>query len=361
MLKRFNRGILMTVIHALLWIILIIVPLLLFRSPEHKIKWAIQVFSWMGLILIFYFNYFLLIPKLLNKGRFLIYGLTIFALMALTYAAVYGLQSRDSLIIELKSSNFPPPHEGWENMASSMLKGRGAVAMITCFLMLAISTSIKVTEQWYANEKERKEMETQKLSAELTMLKQQINPHFFFNTLNSIYSLASRKSEKTPEAIIKLSELMRYIIYESDKEYVPLRKELDYISNYVELQRLRIKDDVEVIYKTEGEYNEIMIEPMLLLPFIENAFKHGIDYSQSCRILIVVSVSKDKLRLLVENPLIREKNFSIEESSGKGLLNSRKQLELLYSDNHELKIFDENDKFRIELTLNLRANELHHS
>jgi two-component system LytT family sensor kinase len=204
-------------------------------------------------------------------------------------------------------------------------------------------------------------METQKLSAELSLLKQQINPHFFFNTLNSIYSLASRKSEKTPEAIIKLSELMRYIIYESDKEFVPLRKELDYINNYVQLQRLRIKDEVEVIFITEGEFNEIMIEPMLLLPFIENAFKHGIDYSQSCEILISISVSVSKLKMIVENPLIKKQQISVEESSGKGLVNSRKRLELLYPGAHELVISDGNDRFRVELTLNLQSNELHHS
>jgi len=282
-------------------------------------------------------------------------------LIVISFILAYSLQSKTSLIIDLKASNFPPPREGWDSMAGSMLKGRGAVAMIACFLIIAISTSIKVTEQWYSNEKQRKEMETQKLSAELSLLKQQINPHFFFNTLNSIYSLASRKSEKTPEAIIKLSELMRYIIYESDKELVPLKKELDYISNYVQLQRLRIKDEVEVVYNTEVEFNDIMIEPMLLLPFIENAFKHGVDYSQNCRILINVKVSTSNLVLIVENPLIKKQNPVIEESSGKGLANSSKRLDLLYPHQHELNISDKNDLFRIELTLNLHPDELHHS
>jgi two-component system LytT family sensor kinase len=351
----------MIIIHALLWMIIIVVPLFLFQSPEHKTNWAMQAFAWTWLILIFYFNYFLLIPKLLNKSRFLFYGFSIFTLIILSFTLAYGMQGRTTLIAELKSSNFPAPREGYEVLASSMLKGRGAVAMIACFLIIAISTSIKVTEQWHANEKARKEMETQKLSAELSLLKQQINPHFFFNTLNSIYSLASRKSDKTPEAIIKLSELMRYIIYESDRETVPLKKELDYISNYVELQRLRIKDEVEVIYTTGGEYNDIMIEPMLLLPFIENAFKHGIDYSQNSKILISVIISTTNLVMIVDNPLIKKLTFSIEESSGKGLANSRKRLDLLYPDRHELKISEANDRFKIELKLNFNSNELHHS
>jgi two-component system LytT family sensor kinase len=361
MFSKINQRILMFSIHLFLWMVMIIVPLFLFRSPEHKINWGMQVFSWIGLILIFYFNYILLIPKLLNNSKFLLYGLTILFLILLSFASSYALQSKASLINDLKTSNFPPPIEGWNAMADSMLRGRGAVAMIACFLIIAISTSIKVTEQWYTNEKERKEIQTQKLSAELSLLKQQINPHFFFNTLNSIYSLASRKSEKTPEAIIKLSELMRYIIYESDKEFVPLRKELEYISNYVQLQRLRIKDEVEVLFTTAGEFNDIMIEPMLLLPFIENAFKHGIDYSQSGKILISVSVSISNLLLVVENPSIKKQKSMIEESSGKGLANSRKRLELLYPDQHELIISDGNDSFRIELKLNLRSDELHHS
>jgi two-component system, LytTR family, sensor kinase len=340
---------------------MIIVPLFLFQSPDHKINWTNQLFSWVGLILIFYFNYVLLIPKLLNNSKFFLWGISILLLIALSFASAYALESKASLIINLKASNFPAPKEGYSNLADSILRGRGAVAMIACFLIIAISTSIKVTEQWYSNEKERKEIQTQKLSAELSLLKQQINPHFFFNTLNSIYSLASRKSEKTPEAIIKLSELMRYIIYESDKEFVPLRKELDYISNYVQLQRLRIKEDVEVIYTTEGEFNDIMIEPMLLLPFIENAFKHGIDYSQICKILISVTVSTSNLVLIVENPLIKKQQSIIEESSGKGLANSRKRLELLYPAQHELTISDRDDHFRIELKLNLQSHELYHS
>ena len=361
MFTKINRKLLMFAIHMFLWMIMIIVPLILFQSPEHKINWAKQIFAWVGLITIFYFNYFLLIPKLLNKSKFLIYACSILFLIILSFASAYAMQSKASLIIDLKASNFPPPKEGWSLMADSMLRGRGAVAMIACFLILAISTSIKVTEQWYANEKERKEIQTQKLSAELSLLKQQINPHFFFNTLNSIYSLASRKSEKTPEAIIKLSELMRYIIYESDKEFVPLRKELEYISNYVQLQRLRIKEDVEVLYTTEGEFNDIMIEPMILLPFIENAFKHGVDYSQTCRILIAVKVSASALILVVENPLIKKQKSLIDESSGKGLANSRKRLELLYPGQHELTISDKNDTFRIELKLNLQNHELHNS
>jgi len=229
---------------------------------------------------------------------------------------------------------------------------------VLLFLSIAVSTSIKITGKWYSNEKERKEMENQKLSAELSLLKSQINPHFFFNTLNSIYSLAIQKSSKTPEAIVKLSELMRYIIYEADKNLVPLKKELEYIRNFVELQKLRIMSNVKITYNIEGIYSDIMIEPLLFLPFIENAFKHGLDYTKDCEIKIKFAITQNRLVFTVENPLVQQSKMQSSESSGKGLANTKKRLQLLYADNHELKVNQIDDLFIVELSLKLRDNEL---
>jgi sensor histidine kinase YesM len=169
--------------------------------------------------------------------------------------------------------------------------------------LLALGTSIKVYENWYANEKQRKDMENQKLGAELSLLKSQINPHFFFNTLNSIYSLAIIKSDRTPEAVLKLSEIMRYIIYDTERKLVPLSKEIEYIANYIELQRLRLPEDVKIKFKTDLGEGESVIEPLLLLPFVENAFKHGVDIEKGGKILIQISLRGNELRLHVENPL----------------------------------------------------------
>jgi LytS/YehU family sensor histidine kinase len=253
----------------------------------------------------------------------------------------------------------PPPPGKFG--AELFLPFRGLRNLTSCFLFLAIGTSIRVTEQWYSNEESRKEMENQKLTAELSFLKSQINPHFFFNTLNSIYSLAISKSDKTPVAIIKLSELMRFIIYDSEKEFVPLKREIDYINNYVELQRLRLMSNIQVNYRIEGDCNDKKIEPLILLPFIENAFKHGIDATKQCEIVIKIKISGRDLTLIVENPIVTPGNIVSRDSDGIGLANSKKRLELLYGINHKLDIFQANDIFRVELNIKFKDNELHNS
>ena len=251
-----------------------------------------------------------------------------------------------------------------EEFQQRIIMRRSLDAMVLCFLSIAVSTSIKATEQWYSNEKERKEVENQKLSAELSFLKSQINPHFFFNTLNSIYSLAIQKSPKTPEAIVKLSELMRYIIYESDKPLVSLKKELEYINNYVELQQLRLMASVKVTYVIEGvAYGDIMIEPLLFLPFIENAFKHGVDSTRKCEIKIKFAIASDRLDFTVENPLVKQGRNQVRDldSSGIGLTNSKKRLLLLYQDRHELNVTQSDDHFKVELAIKIRDHELYYS
>ncbi|NJK95051.1 MAG: histidine kinase [Bacteroidales bacterium] len=233
--------------------------------------------------------------------------------------------------------------------------------LTSCFLFLAIGTSIRVTEQWYQNEKLRKEMENQKLTAELSFLKSQINPHFFFNTLNSIYSLAISKSDKTPEAIIKLSELMRFIIYESEKDKVPLRREVEYIQNYVELQKLRVMSNIIVRFWVEGDTNDKKIEPLLLLPFIENAFKHGIDSTKECTINIALKVTKNDLWLIVENPVVKPSMKQVKDPEGIGLSNSKKRLELIYGSNSNLNIINTGDVFKVELNIIFNKDELYYS
>ena len=250
--------------------------------------------------------------------------------------------------------DIPPQPDDLKRIENNRIYLQAINSMLFVFVVLAVGTSIRITDEWYRDEKKHKEMETQKLSAELSLLKSQINPHFFFNTLNSIYSLASRKSSKTPEAIIKLSNLMRYIIYDSDKELVPLQNELDYIRNYVELQRLRFQENVSVLFDVKGEISNKQIEPLLLLPFIENAFKHGIDYTKSCTISIIIRVENNKLFFTAENPIVPNQNMSKDDPSGLGLSNSRKRLLLLYNEKHKLNIHKDPNVFRVELTLDFK-------
>jgi sensor histidine kinase YesM len=357
-------------VHVLLWGVIIIIPKF-FMPAGVKISMRNELLLWPAIIVFFYINYFYLVPYLLTRKKFLLFTFSILAI--LTISMLLGRFAEPTrpprLFINFRNapaSGFAPdprrtPRFEAREMRKPIFPFNALRNLTTCFLFLAIGTSIRVTEQWYINEKQRKDMENQKLTAELSFLKSQINPHFFFNTLNSIYSLAISKSDKTPEAIIKLSELMRFIIYESEKESVPLRRELDYINNFVELQKLRLMSNITVNYRIEGDLADLKIEPLILLPFIENAFKHGIDSIKKCVINILVKVSSSQLWLTVENPVVKLNNIQTNDSQGIGLANSKKRLQLVYGSNHTLNITQTNDSFKVELKIILNTNELHNS
>jgi sensor histidine kinase YesM len=245
-----------------------------------------------------------------------------------------------------------------EQPPKKRIRFRGYNSVLFCFAVLALGTSIKVTENWYENEKQRKEMENQKLGAELSLLKSQINPHFFFNTLNSIYSLAIIKSDKTPEAVVKLSEIMRYIIYDTERKLVPLSKEVEYIANYIELQRLRLPEEIKVIFKTKLGKEESVIEPLLLLPFVENAFKHGVDIEKGGVISVSITQTGNELQLHVENPLIDADINNKSGQSGIGMNNTLKRLELLYHDNFSITNGPVKKNYIVDLILKLKENEV---
>ncbi len=227
----------------------------------------------------------------------------------------------------------------------------GFIQGIIIFLLFAISLSIKLAIELQKNEKIKNLIKTQKINAELSFLKTQLNPHFLFNTLNSIYSLANKKSDDTTEAIITLSELMRYMIYETNKEFVSLQNEIDYIKNFISLQNLRLKDSSGVRFNVRGklDYN---IEPLLLISFIENAFKYGTDYTGKTNITIEIKVEDDILNLNVSNYIsLKEKN---NLDSGVGIENIKNRLNILYPNSHTLNIEGSDKLFKVELLLKLK-------
>jgi LytS/YehU family sensor histidine kinase len=254
-------------------------------------------------------------------------------------------------------SGFDNQHEllnlenGQNVIKSKKLFFLGFIQGIVIFLLFAISLSIKLSIEWYKNEKIKNLIKTQKINAELSFLKMQLNPHFLFNTLNSIYSLANKKSDDTPEAIITLSELMRYMIYETNKEFVTLQNEIDYIKNFISLQNLRLKDSSGVRFNVRGklDYN---IEPLLLISFIENAFKYGTDYTGKTNINIEIKVEDDILSLKASNYIsLKEKN---NLSSGIGIENIKNRLNILYPNSHTLNIEESDKLFKVELLLKLK-------
>jgi LytS/YehU family sensor histidine kinase len=191
----------------------------------------------------------------------------------------------------------------------------------------------------------------EKLSTELTLLKSQINPHFLFNTLNNIYSLARKKSDKTPEVVIKLSKLLRFVMYETKHQSIPIEKELDFLKDYIELHKIRYDDRLKIDFKYELDDLFAQIMPNILTPFVENAFKHGASQSTTLSfIAIELKLAKNKLHFKVENSF--EPNSINKEEEGIGLKNLNRQLELMYS-KFELQTRKNDKRFTAELSLDL--------
>jgi LytS/YehU family sensor histidine kinase len=222
--------------------------------------------------------------------------------------------------------------------------------------MLFMSGFIKIAQEWFKSEQQREALKVENLNAELKFLKSQINPHFLFNCLNTIYSLAHKHSVQTEHAIVKLSTIMRYMIYDSNEDKVQLHQELQYLEDYIDIQRLRMPDDIVVDYAVQGNPAGLKIAPMLLVPFVENAFKHGISYAEPSFIAIALAIEKNEIRLVVENSRFRQR---VAEKGGIGLQNVRKRLELLYADHHELEITESENQFIVDLKIVLKNDQVY--
>ncbi len=222
------------------------------------------------------------------------------------------------------------------------------VKLAIFFLVGSVSTLISISIQTATR---LHQVETDQLQAELRQLKAQIHPHFLFNTLNSIYALAIRKDDRTAETIVKLSDFMRYMIRDAHRNKVPLEKETDYINNYIDLQRARLRDSVPIHYTLEGDVAGQQIAPLLLFSFIENAFKHGVNPDEDSLIRIELRVQSNELRLHVFNHKVRTSH--IEASNGVGMPNAKDRLRLLYPNAHQLLIDDAPGHFQVALTLTL--------
>lgn len=205
-----------------------------------------------------------------------------------------------------------------------------------------------------AHQRERTELQKQNLRSELKFLKTQINPHFFFNTLNSLYALTLKKSDKAPEIVLKLSEMMRYMLYESNERMIDLTQEINYINNYLELERLRHGDNFQIEFNQTGDAVGHEIAPLMFIPFIENSFKHGIDHElKAGYVKIDLSVKENSLDLSVRNskPSSIHDIKAPKKAGGIGLVNVKRRLKILYPAKHALSIDQSNHEYRVHMNL----------
>jgi LytS/YehU family sensor histidine kinase len=284
-----------------------------------------------------------MIPKLLAKKKWLWYSLAILACLMIFVQIprlfddwIRAEMPQGSKYLRMrKRSIIPYPFTG---------------STAVFFLVFTVSTCIKVIQQWLSAEKTKNEIETEKLNTELSFLKSQINPHFLFNTLNNIYSLAVAKSDATAGAVLKLSSIMRYVITDTKHHLVPLEKELQFIQHYIDLQKVRLTDKVEIVFSISGDIEHKQIAPLIFIPFVENAFKYGISTKETSVISIEVRADESKVILSVHNAIVTRQKELIE-NTGIGIKNSKRRLELLYPDKHELQVINENGHFTVKLTI----------
>jgi two-component sensor histidine kinase len=328
------------VLHVLFW--LAIEAFLIYVSRDESkltIEALLIIFGVYGFINIglFYLNYLYFIPKFLDNKQYRKYTVALISAIVVFAGGKYLLTVAVRPVIEANGGGKLP------SFLSYFLG-----SCLTNVLFLFLSTALKFSIDWFLNARIQRDLENQRLSAELAFLKSQINPHFLFNSLNSIYSLAYQKSDTTPEAILKLSEIMRYMLYESNDSKVDLSKELQYLRNYIDLQKIRFGNKAFVDFKITGEVGNQQIVPLLLIAFIENAFKHGVANDPSMPIRLIINLDGANLHFYTENKK-HMNNRDIE--GGIGLQNVRRRLELLYPGKYKLDIADKADTYICELSL----------
>lgn len=301
------------------------------------------------LITFYYLNRWWLIPRLLAQKKTLLYILTIvlyllFYMTVLYFVFVYSDETRQYIQAQLlKNPKYKP-------QSARFWTGFWAGPLSLFMLAFLFSSSSKVIAQWFLAEENRQEISKQQLQTELSLLKSQVNPHFLFNTLNSIYSLAITNSDKTPDAVMKLSRIMRYTLEESQNDEVPLDDELEFIRSYIDLQQMRLTNIVSIHFTTEGATDGVIIAPLLFIPFIENAFKYGISTHHPSTITIHIQVVNGHVIFTCVNDQVP---IAKHDSTGTGIVNTRRRLELLYPMKHILTIEANNNQYKVLLTINL--------
>ena len=293
----------------------------------------------------FYFLFYFLIPKYFREGRYILMSIYFIGIIVLCLLGYRSLVAPVSEIMYGETPSF--------NVYSLR---RFMYSLTDLIPALGLASTIKLMKGRIASEQKEKALEKEKLESELNFLKAQTNPHFLFNTLNNLYGLARKNDSNTATSIMKLSNIMRYILQECSESSISVESEIKIIEDYIELEKLRYDDRLTVRFKKEVDQYQQEIAPLILLPFVENAFKHGASESRfDSYIYIDLELVNGQLKFRVRNTCDGD-NGVVKE--GIGLKNIKRQLELIYGNDHDLQIYSEQDAFIIELSIELRPINL---
>jgi hypothetical protein len=353
-------------LHLLAWAIILGIPLYFFK------RWEVgKDFIWVYYIgntingIIFYTNYLVLVPKFFFGSRNYKYYLSIVLLLTVLYFVsdrsnefifrnVPGrdrMEQTDKPKVEGNTVVPPKPDEHFGRPPFREMHLFNY--MFTSLFLVFFSLGMRVLERHSQTEKLQKELEKEKLNSELAFLKNQVSPHFFFNTLNNIYSLISINAEDSQKAVLRLSKLMRYLLYDSEHGNIKLSNEIDFMNNYIDLMKLRMSSKIKLVVTFPSKYDDINIPPLIFIPFIENAFKHGISYREKSFIDISMTTKKDSLVFRCVNSIVKVREENESAHSGIGLENVTKRLNLLFPGKHELKISKTDSEYEVLLQINI--------
>jgi len=344
------------VLYFLIWALVFLGPYLRNMNDINPHGLTRMIGDWVNLFLffiLFLINLYFLVPKLLFNDKKTQYAIIVIVTIILVTTIDILLHK---VLLAPKVQGIGP-HPG--DIHSESLFAQGSVIgnifnnLITAILIIGTSTAIELVFKWSGEEKRRKDVEKEQLKTNLALLRHQVSPHFFMNTLNNIHALIEINSEKAQDAVVRLSTLMRYLLYDSAQNTIELKKEIEFINSFISLMQLRHSDEVKVTIVIPAQIPDIKIPPMLFISLLENAFKHGVSYPLKSYIYFELQVDKTSLNCIIKNSKPKVATKYVGEYSGMGIDNIKESLKLLYGDVFRLNILDKESEFEVNLRIPL--------
>ena len=375
--KILNIRIIELIVFVVIWTAVFSMPFFLYRI-DNAVSWSKVYGEWIRMfsfLVLFLLNTLVLVPRLLFQKKYRSYIL--FALF--TTVAMVGLTIAIRMLVVPGQPMYMPPMElgpgmppmelgpgmpppmGYQPVTQPEQKSVFMLFLdnfIIAVLVVGISTSFKMVSQWLNEENKRKDLEKEQLKTQLALLRHQVSPHFFMNTLNNIHALIDINSEDAKNTIIQLSTMMRYLLYDTAHGQTTLKKEIAFIESYITLMKLRFPENVTVTLTLPDEIRDIPIPPMLFISFLENAFKHGVSYQVESFVLFKLEQNKGKLNCVIRNSRFKAKETSEKGYSGIGLSNIKKSLELLFGNDYSLNIHESEKEYEVQLTIPVYDNKM---
>jgi len=376
--KILNIRIIELLVFVVIWMVVFSIPFFNQRI-DNSINWGRVTGEWIRMcsfLVLFLLNTLVLVPRFLFQKKYRSYIISslsvILAVIGITVSIMMFLIPAQPLSMppmELGPGMPPmelgpgmPPPMGYQPAAQPEQKSVFMMFLdnfIIAILVIGVSTTFKMMSQWLNEESKRKDLEKEQLKTELAMLRHQVSPHFFMNTLNNIHALIDINAEDAKNTIIQLSVMMRYLLYDTAHGKTTLKKEISFIESYITLMKLRFPDNVNIKLTVPENIRDIEIPPMLFISFLENAFKHGVSYQAKSFVLLKIEQNDNILNCVIRNSKFKTKENDEKSYSGIGLTNIKKSLELLFRNDYVLNINETENEYEVQLTIPVYDNKMH--